>query len=1189
MVARSAEQADRIVETLTRAVRDAALRARPTALNLAIRAALHPVLRPFLADPTVTISGRFVSLDAQLAVLLDMYAALPGGSAWAGLLPGCDRVVIGSAVPGATGGAVVDSWIGAVGGALYVSATGVGVACGVRAALVLSEDRPSEWPAPIPIRGVSASVEASAGHALTETLRLLCLSGALPVGLRPGAVFYDVVCPDISDEQAAAITGDSLALPLAIAFVSALTGCPVSPRWGATGALSSGEDSCRVLPVGSVHEKAVAFAEHCRMTGIEAGILIVPSLPVGVAPQVGVHPSETLRDAVCRAIPELEAVLTLSAQSVLPVYPDRPIATLPFRLRAYEQSLVAPGLRLLAERDRAVSAVLANAGGYVVRRVGGEAEANWSLSAAFATASQALSAASAILQALVCSAGAADTPLPGFALDCASDETLSTQGEIWAVVRAARPGQVLVTAAFHQRAIADHIPADFLPLGLCRLNNLRPPVVLWALETIYQCVPAGSARLPRTLNQCPNNLPVFLLPTVGRDKEIALLGRLLQTPGPGAAVRTISGPGGVGKTRLALEAAAASADHFPEGIWVVDTRAKVSAEAIAAAVSETLRLTGEPTDSSALDTVRRNLAGRRTLLILDNSETAPSNAAIGRFVTELPLTDLEVAVLVTARSPLCAPGETVLTLHPLQTIAAPGRKGGPIPALEMFHACAASILPGFALTSPADRRCAGAITTYLGGLPLAMELAAAALHDLPLAGIASRLLADDSHADPLTRAWELVYALLSNSDQALLSAISVFAGGFTEAAACSVVGGGEEIAGRLQGLYRRRLIQVAPGGRYHLHSLVQAFTRDKLFRSGCDEAVSARHAGFFAALCAHTREIKHNGAAERELFDRLDADMDNVRSLSEWLLAHDPAVFPRVAADLIEFLRLRGHLREWRTWPARALKGLLPADPLWARLTRARGAAALDRGALDDAEFFLGEAYAGSLGDENWAEAARANNLLGVVATRRDSWDAAEARHETARELYRRAGDEPGEIGCLNSLGLVASRRNDKARSREHYEAAVALSRRADDRRGLAVAVGNLGVLSLDAGDPAAARRYFEECLSESRALRDTVRIALALVNLGDAVNQLGEWEFGTPMLVLSQAIFRRLRHHGEVEANQCLALAESAYGASRIAGLQREFARQSLPDLLDIDPSRYAPRRLRIDPPAVLFTVGEW
>ncbi|GIG56841.1 SARP family transcriptional regulator [Longispora fulva] len=660
-----------------------------------------------------------------------------------------------------------------------------------------------------------------------------------------------------------------------------------------------------------------------------------------------------------------------------------------------------------------------------------------------------------------------------------------------------------------------------------------------ALDAGRQAEPgAGIAALARAVDRSdPTLMPPSTIPTpasrfVGREDELrALSGQLREV-----RLLTLTGPGGAGKTRLALELARGAAPGHPDGAHVVElaaTQAPPPAATGPAPVSSRVsdRFAASPgspvTDRVAaavgvreaageplLDRLAAHLADTSVLFVLDNCEhlldaVATVSAAL---LDRCP----GVRIVATSREPLGVPGEAVWPLAGLGTPADgdPDQVAVRTGAVRLLVDRAGSARPDFALAGD-DVGTAGRLCRRLDGLPLAIELAAAQLRTLSLAEVADRLgrrldLADrrarttpDRHRT-MRAAIDWSYQLLGPEEQAAARALAAFADGCRVDAAEQVTGHGVEVLDRL--VDRSVLTaEVRPDGtRYRMLELVHEYATGRLVDAGESDATRRRHAAWYVDLAAAT--AAYGGADHADLTHRLDSEEANLRTALNWCLGEgaDPESAVRIAAPLWWYWWARGLMSEGRDWLHRALVALGP-EPGRYRGAALRGAASLARNNGDLAE-------ARALGEDLLANYRAidmpvgvivALNSLCVTATGQGDFDAALACGEESRDLAVKLGDEQLRATALNNIGLALRNLGRHADATAALEEAVRVWRVLDDRRGEAATLCNVGFAARQSGDLARSRELYMTSLALYRELD----IAEGIVDILDALAVLATAE----------------------------------------------------------------------------------
>jgi predicted ATPase/class 3 adenylate cyclase len=666
------------------------------------------------------------------------------------------------------------------------------------------------------------------------------------------------------------------------------------------------------------------------------------------------------------------------------------------------------------------------------------------------------------------------------------------------VAGAAHGGQVLVSETVRALAAAT-LPADVTlrDLGEHRLKDLRP-------QPLAQLVIAGlPAEFPpvRSLDLQPNNLPTQLTSFVGREKELAAAAGLLAT----TRLLTLTGPGGTGKTRLALHLAASVADDYPDGTWFVALEPLRDPTLVLPTVARTLGVFQKPADS-ALDALVTTVGDRRMLFVLDNFEQVIEAAAdIGDLLRACP----RARVIVTSRAVLRVSGEQEYVVPGLPappdtsrlsrvelenlpaTVRHPDPAGlGQYEAVRLFIARAIAVRPEFRVTNENAPAVAG-ICARLHGMPLAIELAAARVKLLAPEQILERLeqqlgiltstardLPDRQRTLRGAIAWSC--DLLDEPQRQLLARLSVFRGGWDLDAAEAVAGSdGATSVDVLDGLAALvdqslvRSIDESAAPRFDMFETIREFAEELLVAAGDAAATRETHARVFLGLAERLAPLLH-GAGQREWLDHLEHDHDNLRAALSWATERpEPEMAVRLCYALWRFWQQRGYLEEARARLDRiaAQARALPA-PLRARFAEARGGVAYWQADLVVAETCYDEAL------EIWRERAAG----GDPADRR----------ELANALYNRAFVTVAAVSWTDQR--IAA---DRDRARAMLEEALAIYRELGDTAGEGNVVWGLGGLELYGHDAGRAEPWFRRSLELHRAAGNRTMEAWSLHMLG--------------------------------------------------------------------------------------------
>lgn len=579
-----------------------------------------------------------------------------------------------------------------------------------------------------------------------------------------------------------------------------------------------------------------------------------------------------------------------------------------------------------------------------------------------------------------------------------------------------------------------------------------------------------------------HNLPTPLTSFVGRERESAELKSLL---GRGRLV-TLTGIGGVGKTRLALAVARDGLPHFTDGVWWIDLAPLVDPSLVPQAVASAVGLREQSTRPIAA-ALAEALRPRQTLLVLDNCEHVVG--ACTRLVADILATAPEVRFLATSTEPLDVPGEVVWPVPPLELPpagdSAVESEAEEAPSLRLFVDRAVTALPTFRLT-PSNRPSVNRLCRALDGIPLALELAAARLKMLSVEQLVERL--DDRFrlltggsrsALPRHRTLRAVldwsHDLLSPGEQALFRRLSLFVGGFTLESAESVCAGdpigGGEILEILSELVDKSLVMVSRADparvRYGMLETVGHYARERLIEAGEADRIRALYTGRYVGLIDEAGEKLLRGPDQEAWFSIVEHEYDNLRGLLSYgEAAGDLETLARIAPRLWPFWWTHGYVAEGRRW----------LDSLVSR----REGLPLD------------------------LEAAALHAAGRLMILQGDFAQAATVLEENL-SVVRRMEDRPAEANALSSLGMVFSHLQDYDRAEQIWRHALEVYRSQDDKWGVARAMNNLGDLLIYRGDYAAAVERLEQSVALFRELQSTLGESIGLINLGRAALQLGE------------------------------------------------------------------------------------
>ncbi len=608
------------------------------------------------------------------------------------------------------------------------------------------------------------------------------------------------------------------------------------------------------------------------------------------------------------------------------------------------------------------------------------------------------------------------------------------------------------------------------------------------------------------------NLPRLLTGLVGRSSELDEVEGALA----GGPLVTLSGPGGAGKTRLALEVGHRALAGAPGGIWIVDLCGLGDGASLAELVSTVIGAQGA-SSGSTLEAVCAHLRASPGLLILDNCEHLVDDCAA--LAAEVLAGAPEARILATSQEPLGLAEEQVVRLAPLEVPAAGGRPGlqeiEGSAAVQLFVENAQLANPSFVLTED-NAPSVAEICRRLDGIPLAIKLAAARAGKISLADIAQRLdqrfrlLTGGRRGEPdrqrtLRGALDWSHELLSESEQRVFRSLAVFAGSFTLAAAEEVVWKDDDdpwsSLDDFTRLVDRSLVLVrhdpAGGIRYVLLESIRSYAAERLEASGARDELRRRHRAFFLGLAPGLVETALKGPEEADRRVLLE-EMDNLRLVLEVLGPEDLETSLAMGSALAEYWFNSGFWREGR----RYLQQLLGEDAAHLDMALRRaplywaGKLAQGLGKMDEAEQRLSELLRLSVEGQDQASRRLALSGLGNLAEYRTEYSRAEDLYRESLELCREAGDERGLAAALGNLGVVAQRRGDISTARASFKEAsehfAALGLQAQVGAGL----NNLCVLSILEGDMDSARDLGMQSLAIRQNLGDTSGVGGCHTNL---------------------------------------------------------------------------------------------
>jgi predicted ATPase/class 3 adenylate cyclase len=765
----------------------------------------------------------------------------------------------------------------------------------------------------------------------------------------------------------------------------------------------------------------------------------------------------------------------------------------------------------LPQHDAILRQAIERHGGMVFKTFGDQ------FCAVFTTAPEAATAAVTAQRALQREAWDAIGPLrvrmalhSGAADEREGDYYGPTLNRVARLLQTGHGGQILLSRATHE-LVCDHLPEG---TGLRDLGEHRFRDIARSEHVLQLLIPGLPTDFPplRSLEAFVHNLPAQLTSFIGRQQEIARIRQILPT----TRLLTVTGTGGCGKTRLALQVAADLVEEFAHGVWCIELAALSDPALVPQTVAAALGVREEPA-RPLTETLTAHLKARRLLLVLDNCEHLLS--ACARLAEALLRGCPGLQILATSREGLNIPGEMP---YRLRSLSAPDPEHLPAldelvryEAVQLFVDRATIVVPSFTLT-PTNAAHVAQICRRLDGMPLAIELAAARAKALPVEKLNERLhdrfrLLTGGSRTALPRQQTLKalidwsYDLLREEERALLRRLSVFAGGWTLEAAEAVCAGesvdGSDVLELLTQVVEKSLVVYEEGsaqGRYRLLETIRQYSFDRLREAGEAGTVQEGHCDYFLRL-AEESEHHLRGPEQAVWLERLEIEHDNLRAALSWCRTANGSLErgARLAGALWWFWLVREHITAGREWLACYLPQEIGVSPT-ARAKVLNGAGYLARiqGHFQQAEALCQEAVTIYRQLKSERGIAWGLNTLAYTAEYLGHPQEALQRCEESLALWRKLGDAGGIGYTLHQLGGMLRSRGERGRARELATESLKLFRDLQDKRNIAFSLWLLAHVAIEEGSRRAACTYWEEALSLLREVRDRRSLLILLPEL---------------------------------------------------------------------------------------------
>lgn len=693
-------------------------------------------------------------------------------------------------------------------------------------------------------------------------------------------------------------------------------------------------------------------------------------------------------------------------------------------------------------------------------------------------------------------------------------------------------GQTLLTPEVIS-AFALPSGAALQDLGVHMLKDLREPQQIYGLthpDLTLQEFPAL-----RSLSARPHNLPPQTSPFVGREEELANIGRLLEDPA--CRLLTLVGPGGTGKTRLALQAAAEKIEAFSHGVYFVSLDSVRTVESLPFVIADMIKFTFYSRENPEVQLLNY-LREKEMLLLLDNFEhLLEGTALLASILQQAP----KVKFLVTSRERLNLQEEWGLDLQGLQL-----PKEGSVDGLEnssavqFFVQSAQRVQAGFSLVEE-DKPHVLRICQLVEGMPLGIELAAAWIRMLPcreiareieqnLDFLATKLRNVQERHRSIRAVFEHSWKLLSEPERDAFRKLSVFQGGFNREVAQQVAG---TSLPALSALIDKSLLRVSPKGRHIAHELLRQYAEEKLQEDPTlQEQIYDKHCTYYAEFLDQ-REEDLKKAEQKEALEAIHEEFENVQASWNWAVDHAKTeALDKALSSFHLFYDRRSRFQEGVADFEKAIAALRGRGEstgsarekiTLGKLLSRQGLLCHRLGRYERARSLLEESLPLVSQGGDLGERALSLNNLGSVAESLGNYSEAKTLYQESFTLRREIGDRWAMALSINNLGNLAYRLGEFLEARKLYQESLAIKREIGEQKGTAPSLNNLGNVATVLGEYEEAKQFYQESIAIKRELGDQWGLSLSLNNLGQVLDALKEYSQAQALYQESLAISREI------------------------------------------------------------------